>query len=311
MEGIEGTEYIDKIHPPDDQSDNSWETVDSSDGEDDDEPNLSSESNIDHNEEQSTQMPHKDNLLDEEKTSKTEDGVEEMEDPHHRPEENIQIEDNSNTLAAEEKQIEDTSITDNGEKENKQIDIHKNYDEDDKPEPVEGDDAISDDEEKNPMSDGLSKGEISQSQPSEPRLEVVKILSDEDWEKLRYIKEHQKELEQKGVITNSKKRKIQDVEDDVDVDSIIGYRKKKRMSKQERLKHIRDSKEESQEMRKNHRYGAKKQGASTTNIEKRKNKPYTMLRQKALEKQRRSINQKLRIKEKHIRKLASQKLDHH
>jgi len=153
---------------------------------------------------------------------------------------------------------------------------------------------------------------IEEKSESQPRLETVKILSEEDWTKLRYIQEHKKELEHKGVLPNSKKRKIIDVEDDVNVDSIVGLQKKKRLSKPERLKVLQELQEEKANDKKRFKHGMKRVGGSSTNIEKRKFKPYSMVRLKALERQRkRSANKKLRIREKHIQKLASQKLDHH
>jgi len=83
------------------------------------------------------------------------------------------------------------------------------------------------------------------------------------------------------------------------------------MTKQDREKVTKEAQDERTQDQKRYGYGKRIKGASSTNIQKRKTKPYAMLRQKAMQKQRRSANQKIRSKEKHIRKLASQKLDHH
>jgi len=184
--------------------------------------------------------------------------------------------------------------------------------EDEKVEFTEGDVQSDGEKEKN-SNEGEQEEEKSEvSQPPGLRLEAVKILSDEDWAKIRYIREHKKELQKKGVIPTTKKRKMEAVDEDVDVDSIVGYKKKRRMTKQDREKVSKESQKEKAQDQKQYGYGKKIKGASTTNIEKRKSKPYAMLRQKAMQNQRsRSANQNLRRKEKHIQKLASQKLDHH
>jgi len=97
------------------------------------------------------------------------------------------------------------------------------------------------------------------------------------------------------------------------VDKITGeYVKKRRLNREDRDKARKEHREEMKEMKRGYTYGKKKaeKGASTTNIEKRKSKPYSMVRHKALRKLRRSAGLKRKIKSQHVQKLASQKLDH-
>jgi len=144
---------------------------------------------------------------------------------------------------------------------------------------------------------------------SEPRLENMKILSEEDWVKIRYIQEHKSELQAKGLIPNTKKRKIGEVEydDNMDADKIAGYQKKRKMSKVDRVKLLK----ESQTDKMKYVFGMKRMGSSSTNTEKKKTKAYSMVRHKALQKQRRDTKVRRKIKERHVQKLKSQKLDHH
>jgi len=101
--------------------------------------------------------------------------------------------------------------------------------------------------------------------------------------------------------------------EDVDIDKITGdYVKKRRLTKDEREKLHQKNREEMREMKKQMAFGRrKKSGASTTNFEKKKTKPYAMVRPKALRKLKRSSGLKLKLKEKHMQKMASQKLEHH
>jgi len=101
--------------------------------------------------------------------------------------------------------------------------------------------------------------------------------------------------------------------EEVDIDKITGdYVKKRRLTKEERDKLHQKNREEMKEMKKQMAFGRrKKSGASKTNFENKKNKPYAMVRNKALRKQKRPAGLKLKLKEKHMQKMASQKLEHH
>jgi len=272
LSGIEGTEYLDKVSY---SAENSWETISSED----------SNHEISSNDDNTTQ--------DQSEASKT--------------------------LTHSEQEIENE--VDKGESDG---------DDDDGGKGELGDGAVSENMGENERSEKerekeetggdiqLEKGEkdggdVSKNEEklSLPRLEARKILSEEDWVKIRYIQEHKKKLQEKGVIPVLKKRKFEAVTKDVDAETISGWQKKRRLTKQERINATKESQEENALDKKHYTYGMRKQGASSTNYEKRKSKPYSMVRHKALAKQRRSAIQKIKMKEKHIRKLASQKLDPH
>jgi len=85
----------------------------------------------------------------------------------------------------------------------------------------------------------------------------------------------------------------------------VNYQKKKNKIS------IRKKEKKKKEEKSRYKYGSRRKGGSSTNIEKRKSKPYAMLRRKALSKQQRGIRQKLKVKDEHVRTMKSQKLDHH
>jgi len=155
------------------------------------------------------------------------------------------------------------------------------------------------------MKKNSEKNDDSGEEKFSQRLETVKILTDEDWEKIEYIRKRKPSITQK--------RKYEpNIDDEVDLDRITGdYMKKRRISKEERESMMQEKRSEMKDMKRDFSFAKRKKGASSTNIQKRKSKPYAMLRHKALKKLKRSARQKRNIKEKHTRKLASQKLDHH
>eukprot|EP01125_Pyxidicula_operculata_P001163 TRINITY_DN11113_c0_g1_i1.p1 TRINITY_DN11113_c0_g1~~TRINITY_DN11113_c0_g1_i1.p1 ORF type:complete len:781 (-),score=305.58 TRINITY_DN11113_c0_g1_i1:26-2368(-) len=174
----------------------------------------------------------------------------------------------------------------------------------------EGEEGENDEDEDN-MEDVVEEDADStvSRDPSE-RIDTTKILTDEDWEKLRYLKEHEKELLPKEKKKKGKKRKWEEIgtptpDDDVDESSIIGWQKRARASYDERMDSIKAGREERKYI-----HGRKRVGGSKTNIEKRKNKPFAMLKHKAKKKLQRSSKQQRNVKSKHLKLIHRQKLNH-
>jgi len=121
-----------------------------------------------------------------------------------------------------------------------------------------------------------------------------KILSQEDLDKIQHIQN--KLISSKdGHSRIPLKRKLEQIYDfEIDPDTIQGYRKKKKKkNKEERVESLVEGREEFVTK-------AKPQHKSKTNTEKKKTKPYAMLRQKALHKMSRSNSYKKKILSRHI-----------
>jgi protein SDA1 len=118
-----------------------------------------------------------------------------------------------------------------------------------------------------------------------------KILSQEDLDKINDI---QMKLLNKDHTRVPIKRKLEQLYDfEIDSETIQGYRKRRKKNKEERIEDLNELKEEWE-------ITQKPQHKSKTNAEKKKTKPYSMLRHKALKKVSRSCNQKKRILSRHI-----------
>jgi len=112
-----------------------------------------------------------------------------------------------------------------------------------------------------------------------------KILTQEDWEKIQEIQNNQVYKDHTKVPLKRKLEQLYDFE--IDSKTITGFQKKRKTNKEEKLESVLDGRMEF-EVKK------KPQFKSKTNDEKKKTKPYNMLRHKALSKMTLSNSQKKR-----------------
>eukprot|EP01128_Nolandella_sp_AFSM9_P009391 TRINITY_DN5997_c0_g1_i1.p1 TRINITY_DN5997_c0_g1~~TRINITY_DN5997_c0_g1_i1.p1 ORF type:complete len:729 (-),score=208.58 TRINITY_DN5997_c0_g1_i1:182-2338(-) len=140
--------------------------------------------------------------------------------------------------------------------------------------------------------------------PADKPIDQTRILTDEDWAKLRYLK--QKHDAQGTGRMKARKRKLQELrETDVDMDALVGPQKRSKRNYEERLETVLAGREEH---KRKFEFGRKRVGGSRTNREKTKNKPYAMMRQKAMSKLTRSSGQKNKVKAAHVEKAKQQRL---
>jgi len=140
---------------------------------------------------------------------------------------------------------------------------------------------------------------------SKHRFETTKIFTDEDFEKIKYLREKQAQQSE----PSGRKRKHEEIIDQgVDPEDIEGYKKKARRTLEERVESVKAGRDE---QRRKFEFGRKRVGGSKTNIEKRKTKNFGMTRVKALTKLRRSGSQKRLVKKKHLSKIKSQRMNKH
>jgi len=101
------------------------------------------------------------------------------------------------------------------------------------------------------------------------------------------------------------KRKIEQLYDlEIDENTIEGFKKKRKLTKKERMEVIQSGRDEAQR-------NSKPEGKSRTNEEKRKGKNYVMMKQKALQKLRYSNSLKKKKFGNHIAKRSSQRINKH
>eukprot|EP01130_Rhizamoeba_saxonica_P013639 TRINITY_DN5836_c1_g1_i1.p1 TRINITY_DN5836_c1_g1~~TRINITY_DN5836_c1_g1_i1.p1 ORF type:complete len:666 (-),score=149.47 TRINITY_DN5836_c1_g1_i1:1927-3699(-) len=111
-------------------------------------------------------------------------------------------------------------------------------------------------------------------------IATTRILTDDEFNKIKIIQ--------------SKKRKLEDLYDDeMDEDDIIGYVKRRKNTKEDRMNSIYEGRDEWSRK-------TKADKLSLTNKEKSKRKNYGMMRQKALTKMKRSSRTKAQIRLNHI-----------
>jgi len=101
------------------------------------------------------------------------------------------------------------------------------------------------------------------------------------------------------------KRKLEQIYDmEVQPGTIEGFQKRRKITKEEKVKSIVDGRDEATS-------NLKPEFKSKTNEEKKKSKNYNMLRQKALQKMRYAGSLKRKRFGKHIQKRQSQRIDKH
>jgi len=136
--------------------------------------------------------------------------------------------------------------------------------------------------------------------PITKRVEVTKILSDEEWQKLRKIQE---KLTQSG---QTKKRKLNEIDETVTEEALEPVHKRARATYEERVAAKLESKADLSHFK---QFGRKRHAQSTSNVVKKKTKNFMMVRQKAFRKNTRSKKDTSTVKSKHLQKQKRQKLN--
>uniref|UniRef100_A0A6B2KY64 Protein SDA1 n=1 Tax=Arcella intermedia TaxID=1963864 RepID=A0A6B2KY64_9EUKA len=306
FDGIEGTEYLDEngnlvvsSQSESEEEGDGWETASDNDGDSEEDENEADEAG--------------DNEIKNESEGGDEEGDEDEDEGNEENEDNGKSEDKSKEDEKED-QENDSEINEDDMEELDLDDLPDDIAEllqekfSDAPEEAQSEENNENDNEDENETENTAD-QATEAVEQKPRLEATKILTEEDWEKIKFIQEKQEQLTK---MPKGKKRPLSATNiEDVDEENIVGYQKKKKVAKEDRMKDFLKEREEKRAEKKKFRYGSRKGGGSTTNIEKRKSKPYNMLRRKALKKQTRGIKQRLKTKDEHVKTIKSQRLSHH
>jgi len=166
---------------------------------------------------------------------------------------------------------------------------------------------------------GYASGEASEASTStarRERLETARILTDEDFEKIRALKAKREEVEAvTGKIKAQLKRKRDMMEmmgeelGDVSESDLVAAKKRQRTTYEERVTEILQNKEDKKGYSK---YRKERKLHSTTNEEKAKgSKPFAMVKHKEVYKSKLSQKQKKLRETKHRKKQKSQSMNRH
>jgi protein SDA1 len=250
---IDGTEYINSENS--DDSENSWETVSGSEESDNEESNLINTTETDNDQEDDISTEANEDVEDfieigEDEVDENNDETAEIND------ENENLEDYDNNEEEEDDENNDEEFNDNEDDNINEeiIDDENNNDENNDENDADVDegesdfiDIGSDREDVNNNEDTVEDREAN-TDKIHTRIETMKILTDEDWEKIRRRQDRKR----------SSSVLLED-DEDVDVDKITGeFVKKRRMTREERDQARQDHREEMKALKKGFTYGKKK-----------------------------------------------------
>lgn len=282
LETIPGMELLDQ----DTSSDGEWETIDG-DG------NQITDDQLD-NIENSNEQDMNDN------ETKTENNSDDDQLESNNMDQDM--EDNMEENNDNEQEMDDLYDSDDDQIDTGDIQDNVNMDENDEDNDVENNDVEfsennnqiddQDDDQTEHMGD-----EITENKNTEPH-----VITQEEWEKLQRIQKRMMTKDPKMLPLKRKLEQIYDME--IEPGTIEGFKRRRKVTKEDKLKSILEGRDDAT-------LNQKPDFKSKTNEEKKKNKNYNMLRQKALQKLRYSGSLKRKRFGKHIQKRQSQRIDKH